>query len=223
MADVFFADCGGPFDLTPNHTITSWELQPISPAERTVITFLKCEPRRYIGKRLLHVGVGNSNLPAEFAADFAEYIGITISLPEIALFEKTFVGVKNAKVLLLNKYDPRMYTELRGDFDIIVDTLLKTFACCEKHFGQMMEFFASKLTSGGTLLTTEAGVLRGWQGNTKVAHTPGAQIEPSIGKLRVLGLDNLEYLSKRLGLTMHSANVAIEPATDDRVIILTKK
>ena len=223
MSERLLADCGGPFDLTPDHTITSWESLPTSPAETAIVAFLKSEPQHYVGKRLLHVGVGNGSLAAEFVADLAEYIGITISLPEIALFEKKFAGVDNAKALLLNKYDPRMYVKLYGEFDTIVDTLLKSFACCEKHFAQMMEFFTAKLKIGGTLLTTQAGVLWGWNGNTKVAYTPGAQVDPAIGKFRILGIDNLQCLCQRLGLTMNSANVAIEPALTDRILILTKK
>jgi hypothetical protein len=223
MPEVFFSDCGGPFDLTPDHTITSWESLPTSPAEASIMAFLKSEPQRYVEKRLLHVGIGNGCLPSEFAADLAEYIGITISLPEIALFDKKFAGAENAKVLLLNKYDPRMYTRLDGEFDIIVDTVLKSFACCEKHFWQMMEFFASKLKRGGALLTTENGVLWGWKGNTKVAHTPGAQLAPAIGKFRVLGLDNLGNLCEGLGLSMDSVDVPVKLTTSDRIIILTKK
>ena len=116
MADVFFEDCGGPFDLTPAHTISSYESQPTSGAEVAIIAFLKSEPQRYLGKRLLYVGVGNSSLPTEFVADLAQYTGITISLPEIALFEQKFAGAENAKAVLLNKYDPRMYVKLRGEF-----------------------------------------------------------------------------------------------------------
>jgi hypothetical protein len=225
MAEAFLDDCGGPFDLTPDHTITSWEALPTSPAETAVMKFLKSEPQRYVGKRLLHVGVGNSSVPSEFAPELAEYVGITISLPEIALFERKFAGAQNAKVLLLNKYDPRMYPKLHGEFDIIVDTLLKSFACCEKHFMQMMEFFVSILRSGGMLLTTRAGTLRGWRGNTQVAHTPGAQVDPSIGEFRVLGLENLRCLCERLGLTMNSVKVSNsqdDPASEDCVLILTK-
>jgi len=90
MQDVFFADCGGPFDLTPEHTITNGESLPTSGAELAVIAFLKSEPQRYLGKRLLHVGVGNSYLPSLFAADLTQYVGITISLPEVALFKENF-------------------------------------------------------------------------------------------------------------------------------------
>jgi len=56
--------------------------------ERGIRPFLKSEPQRYAGKVLLHVGVGNSALPTELAADLAQYFGITISIPEIEKFEK---------------------------------------------------------------------------------------------------------------------------------------
>ena len=222
VAEVFFDDCGGPFDLTPAHTITSYELQPTSGAEVAIIEFLKSEPLRIANKRLLHVGIGNSSLPAQFAADLAEYVGITISLPEIAVFEETFAGVENATAVLLNKYDPRMYSKLHGEFDLVIDTLLKSFACCERHFHQMMEFFALKLKRGGTLITTQTGVLWGWKGNSKRAYTPGAQLNPAVGEFRVLGIDNLAFLCESLGFAMASAEVPIQLAMDDRIIILTK-
>ena len=186
------------------------------------MAFLKSARERYVGKRLLHVGVGNSFLPTEFAADLAEDVGITISLPEIAPFEEKFAGVANAKALLLNKYNPRMYGKLHGAFDVIVDTLLKSFACCEKHFADMMEFFAGKLTRGGTLVTTETGILWRWKGNTARAYTPGAQTDPSIGKYRVLGRENLASFAERLGLILSSVNSDVDPTIADRILILTR-
>jgi len=125
----------------------------------------------------------------------------------------------------MNKYDPRMYGRIPGDYDIIVDTLLKSVACCEKHFEQMMEFFASRLVTGGMLITTESGVQWGWKGNTKRAYTPGAQLDPSIGAFRVLGRDGLGGLGERLGLTLSSAavpNSRVDNSRDDAILILTK-
>ncbi len=223
--DGLLEDCGGPFDLTPDHTISSFESQPTSEAEAAIIAFLRSEPQRHVGKRLLHVGVGNSSLPFEFVADLAEYVGITISLPELELFEQECAGIENASAMLANKYDPRAYAGITGQFDIIIDTVLKSYACCEKHFDRMMEFFASKLTIRGTLITTESGVQWGWKGNTKRAYTPGAQIDPSIGKYRVLGRDNLERLGERLGLALSAVKTSVsklEDGADDSVLVLTK-
>lgn len=223
MPNTFLEDCGGPFDLTPDHTITSWESMPTSPAETAIIKFLKSERQRYVGKRLLHVGIGNSSLPTEFSAELAEYVGITISFPEIAQFERNLANAENARAILLNKYDPRMYSKLSGTFEIIIDTLLKSFSCCEKHFEKMMEFFVSKLSVEGMLLTTEAGLRWGWRGNTKVAHTPGAQTDPSIGQFRTLGFEELGYLCERLNLSASFTDVAVDPGINDCVVSLVKK
>src|SRR5258708_4119435 len=85
-----FADCGGPFDLTPEHTISCWETQPTSGAERTIINYLISDHRRFSRLRLLHVGIGNCDLATTLMPGLAEYIGITISDPEIALFKQKF-------------------------------------------------------------------------------------------------------------------------------------
>jgi hypothetical protein len=179
-------------------------LLPTSNAESAVMAFLRAEPSRYLHKRLLHIGVGNSSLPTEFGPSLAGYVGITISLPELALFETRFARSKKLKAILLNKYDPRMYNKIDGEFDLIIDTLLKSYACCEKHFEAMIGFFVTKLRSGGSLITTENGVLWGWRGNTGRAYTPGAQLDPLVAEFRKLGRDGLWRLGERLGLTMSS-------------------
>jgi len=186
--------------------------------------FLKSQPWRYLGTRLLHVGVGNCSFAVEFAASLKQYVGITISLPEIVLFEQKLANFENAKVFLLNKYDPRFYGLLDGQFDIIVDTLLKSATCCEKHFEGMMEFFTSRLTIGGMLITTETGVQWGWKGNTKRAYTPGAQLDPSVGKLRVLTRNGLRSIGERLGLSLTAVRIdgSLIGGADDHLLILTK-
>ncbi len=225
MAEDFFLDCGGPYDLTSEHTITSWESQPTSGAEAAIIALLESQPQRYVGKRLLHIGIGNSSLFVTFAAGLAGYVGITISHPEIELFRKTCGKSGKATAILMNKYDPRMYPLIEGHFDIIVDTMLKSYACCEKHFLDMMRFLASILNKGGTLMTTESGVRWGWRGNTARSYTPGAQLDPAIARFRVLDRERLQSLGAELGLTMSCARVAYphgDRALDDDVLILTK-
>ena len=219
MPGRFLADCGGPFDLTAQHTITCWDSQPTTPQELAITAFMKAEPQRFSGKHLLHVGIGNCHLPTELAAGLAGYVGITISRPEIDLFEHNFAGVKHARVLLLNKYDPRMYAALTGQFDIVVDINLRGYACCEKHFRDMMTFFYAKLKRGGTLVTTERGAAWGWSGNTNRAYTPGMQLDPSIAKLRALPRDEIGELALHFGLAISEA---YHPATDEHILLLRK-
>jgi hypothetical protein len=215
-----FADCGGPFDLTAEHTISCWETQPTSGAERTIINYLISDHRRFSRLRLLHVGIGNCDLATTLMPGLAEYIGITISDPEIALFKQKFPNLAHSAILL-NKYDPRMYAKLDGQFDLIIDTLLKSVACCEKHFRQMMAFYATILKTGGALITTESGLAFGWFGNTGRAYTPGSEIDPSFARLRTLDRDDLACLAESLGLTM-TASATTDSETGDRIILLAK-
>jgi hypothetical protein len=221
---MLLADCGGPYDLTAEHTISCYEDQPTSGAELAIMAFLTSEPWRYAGRRLLHVGVGNCSFPLAFCPTVAEYVGITISLPEIVSFERKLANIKNARAFLLSKYDPRSYSLLEGEFDVVVDTLLMSVACCEKHFQQMMTFFAAKLKTGGMLITTQTGVEWGWKGNTKRAYVPGAQLDPAIGQYRILTRDGLRSIGERLGLGFAAVRVAGSPdnPADDDVLILTK-
>jgi hypothetical protein len=219
-----FADCGGPFDLTPSHTISSWESKPTTPAEATVIAFLKSRPLVYMGKRLLHAGVGNCSLPDAVAGDLAGYIGLTISLPEKQLLQQKFVANKKVEVLLANKHDPRTYSKIEGRFDLIVDVNLKSFTCCEKHFHALVKFYADRLLTGGLLITAESGIQFGWKGNTNVAFTPGAQLDPTVAELRVLGRHGLERLSRHFDWTLTCARSAtIAHATSDETLWLLKK
>lgn len=221
-----FADCGGPFDLTPAHTITNWESEPTSGAELAIMMRLKANRRSYAGKRMLHVGVGNCSLPLAFAPRLAHYVGVTISQPELQLFERRCANLSNARAFMFNKYDPRAYPSLSGEFDIIIDTLLKSYACCEKHFLDMMGFYAAKLSVGGVLLTTETGVMFGWSGTTQRAFTPGAQTDPGLRRFRVLGVDGLERLAEQLNLEVTSAiappRYFVVPVSD-RILFLTKR
>jgi len=51
------------------------------------MAFLKAEPQRYVGKRLLHVG--SATLSAdEFAADLAQYVGIRSAFRNRAVREE---------------------------------------------------------------------------------------------------------------------------------------
>ncbi len=205
LREEAFADCGGPFDLTPEATISCWELEPTSGADLAVLAYLKARRERYEGKRLLHVGVGNCSVPLALSERLREYVGLTISQPELALFDSRCGHLGNASARLLNKYDARALATLEGCFDIVFDTLLKSYACCEKHFQVMMEFFVSRLSEGGVIITSKRGVLFGAQPRETRAFTPGAQRDPGFRDMRVLGMGGLAALTDRLGMTISEA------------------
>lgn len=225
MPDALLADCGGPHDLQPEHMTTCWETEPTTPAETAIMTFLASQPTRYRKKRMLHVGVGNSALPMAFVSELDEYLGLTISIPEIERFNRLMFKKSNARVLLANKYDMKIMRNIEGNFDLIVDTLLKSVACCEKHFSEMMVFFAARLKPGGSILTTRNGIHFSWSGNTQRAYTPGAQTHPAFAQFRVLGFEQLTCLAENLGLRLEAeANPPLGPSNpgSDQVLMLTK-
>jgi hypothetical protein len=220
-----FADCGGPYDLTPETTLSCWEAEPTSGADLAVLAYLQSRRGRYAGKRLLHVGVGNCSAPLALTPWLGEYVGLTISQPELALFNERCGHLDNASALLMNKYDDRSYGALDGCFDVVFDTLLKSYACCDKHFQAMMEFFVSRLCDGGVIVTSERGVLFGAQPRETLAFTPGAARDPAFREMRVLGMDGLATLCERLGLTISDApplRTRLLRRMIDRPLILTK-
>ncbi len=219
MSQALYADCGGPYDLTPEHSITCWEAQPLSPAETTLLHYLLSNPALVSGKRLFHIGIGNSQLAAGLQSLVHEYVGITISQPELDLFHRNLSSDPRMAGLLMNKYDHRQYPLITGRFDIILDTLLKSVTCCEKHFDEMMEFFVSKLAPGGMILSTKNGINFGWTGTTERAFTPGSQSDPAVRESRVLGEAGLQALAERLGLDVKWGPTG---ATGDVVLTLAK-
>lgn len=206
---VTFRDCGGPYDLSPEHSTSSWESKETTCAEQAVIRYLVEEPSRYREKTLLHVGIGNGGLFEAIGRELKAYTGITISRPELDCFRRQFPDSKNARTALVNKHDERFFGSMGGDFDIIVDVNLKSFACCEKHFRATMSYFARALTCGGKLVTAQSGLDFGWAGNTAVAYTPGADTRPFMSHHRALRIEGLRRLAADLNLKADS--VPLEP------------
>jgi hypothetical protein len=219
MSETLLVDCGGPFDIEPAHAITCWEDQPLSPAEATLMHYLLAEPEQVRGRRVFHIGIGNSELPKALDGLIGEYVGITISAPELQRFECELASRPGMSGLLMNKHDPRLFSQITGEFDFIVDTLLKSCTCCQKHFDETMDFFASKLAPNGVILTTRNGVNFGWSGTRKRAYTPGSQSDPAVQSSRVLGEEGLKRLAAKLGLSFVEGPTG---ATGDVVLMLRK-
>jgi hypothetical protein len=203
-----FTDCGGPHDLSSQHTISSWESKQTTCAEEAAILYLTEVPSRHRQKSLLHVGIGNGDLFAALGAELRSYTGLTISRPEIEHFRERFPRAENARTVLANKYDERFFSSFEGKFDIIVDVNLKSFACCERHFRALITHFAKAVSQGGLLVTAQSGLDFGWAGNTAVAYTPGADVSPEVSHRRVLGSEGFARLAGELGLAVRSVSIA---------------
>jgi hypothetical protein len=194
--------CGGPYDLTRANLETGWHLSPTTLEEQAVIRFLKEDPTRVTEKRLLHVGIGNSSIFRVFGHQLSAFVGLTVNLPEKVRFEETFGYPAHAKIYFANKHDVRNFDGIVGPFDLIVDVNLKSYACCERHFQDMMAGYVNRLAPDGMTITAGTGLRFGWPGNTPIANTPGVAIDEAARNWRVLGEEGLEQLSERYHLKL---------------------
>jgi hypothetical protein len=109
------------------------------------------------GSSILHVGIGNSQFAARFARRAAQIVGLTISPLEFQ--QGLGLGLGNYQPLVQNKY--ALHPEiLQTSFDIIIDNNPSTFACCGRHFMNMLEQYALRLRPKGMILTDKLGL--GW-------------------------------------------------------------
>lgn len=203
--------------------MSSWESQPTTGAEEAVIGYLAGTPALYQDKTLLHIGIGNGSVFAALGAGLRAYTGITISRPELEFFAKRFADRENARAVLANKHDDRIFASWGDNFDIIVDVNLKSFACCEKHYRATMLYYANSLSQGGFVITAQTGLDFGWYGNTAVAYTPGADTDPGMGRRRILGTDGLMKLGADLDLAVESISVPSSELRNSETLWILRK
>ena len=199
--------CGGPYALGPENTIEAWEDAPTTREETAVQAYLRDRPSLVHGASMLHIGVGNGSLFEAFGAELAVYVGVTISLPEVRHFEAD-LSTPESTVLLADKYDVAALWSLPRRFDLIVDVNLRSYACCETHFSELMAFYADRLGPGAILITAQSGMSFGWLGNTGVAYTPALVKHPASAQARTLDADALGLLAEQHGLDLQSTLVS---------------
>ena len=137
-----------------NHNYTYWENRQITSDEYEIINFLE-NSFDLSSKSILHIGIGNSFFAKKFFKN--QIFGITISQKEIDLANS--LGLSNYKVLLCDKYSVNFKEELNDtSFDIIVDTNLKSYSCCQESFDFFMKNLISTLKKNGTLISSINGM-----------------------------------------------------------------
>lgn len=107
-------------------------------------------------KAILHVGIGNSGFARRFVRRASRVVGITIAPGEAQTAAN--LGLSNYTAILHNKYSDANGGAVPGQFDLIIDNNLTGYCCCAKHLGNMLEFYASKLSAGGQLITDRRGL-----------------------------------------------------------------
>ena len=193
---------------------TYWENREITSDEFEIINFLE-KSYDLRAKSILHIGIGNSFFAKKFFKN--QIFGITISQKEIDLAYS--LRLSNYKVFLCDKYSSKFKEKLNNiSFDLIVDTNLKSYSCCQDSFNFYMENLFYKLKKNGTLITSKNGM--NWYKNLKPKlsfnlknffHFKLKEVEGN--KENVLSENELKSLARRFNL---------EFSFDDKLCYLKK-
>jgi hypothetical protein len=108
------------------------------------------------GRKILHIGVGNSKLAQRFASRAAYILGTTICEAEHRRAES--LRIPNYDVVVHNKYAKDRVRGRTTTFDFIIDNNPTTFCCCWMHLVIMMEHYAGLLSPTGRILTDKVGL-----------------------------------------------------------------
>ena len=143
--------CKCPKSDFSKHNFTYWEDRDTTSDEIEIIDFLE-NSYELKSKKILHIGIGNSFFAKKFFEN--QIFGITISQKEIDLANS--LSLPNYKVLLCDKYSLNFQEALNSmSFDLIVDTNLKSYSCCQISFNFYMENLFHKLNKNGILITSK--------------------------------------------------------------------
>ena len=122
----------------------------ISPSQISINNYLKNAKNLYQGKKMLHIGIGNSSIFKELSDVFGQIDGVTNMHQELERAGKY-------RVYLINKYNLDELSKIDSDYDVIVDVSLKSYACCNEHWLGFMKAVINKLKIGGRLISHTGG------------------------------------------------------------------
>lgn len=120
--------------------------------QRRMIRYLRSIDLK--GRRLLHVGTGDSALGIA-CAQTALAVDTT-SISPLEIDKANGLGLANYRGFLCNKYLTDELLKLAGrQYDLIIDNNLASFACCRLHFLELMRAYLAMLAPGGSVLVDE--------------------------------------------------------------------
>jgi len=134
---------------------TYWEDRAVTTDELGIIDFLDNE-KDIKFKSVLHIGIGNSYFAKKFAKRF-NITGITISEKEVK--KANSMNLINYQAYLLDKYSSQFKNFLdKNTFDLIIDTNLKSYTCCQETFEFMIRNIFKSINPNGMLITSINGM-----------------------------------------------------------------
>ena len=138
-----------------NQSYTYWEDRDVTTDELEIINFLDNKNDDKF-KSILHIGIGNSYFAKKFSHN-NKITGITISQKEIQKAKN--LNLNNYKLLLCDKYSINFYELVKNTkFDLIIDTNLKSYSCCQDSFEFIFENILKSINLNGMLITSINGM-----------------------------------------------------------------
>tara|TARA_B100000963_G_C22604049_1_gene661587 strand:+ start:823 stop:1491 length:669 start_codon:yes stop_codon:yes gene_type:complete len=138
-----------------NNNYSYWENNEVTSDEKEIVEFLnKSKLSEY--KNLLHIGVGNSHI-AKNLKNYNCVDGLTISNNELKKAQN--LNIPNYNIYLKNKYSRGdLLINRVGFYDLIVDNNLKSFACCNNAFDDLISKYKNYLKNNGSIISSLRGM-----------------------------------------------------------------
>jgi predicted TPR repeat methyltransferase len=132
-----------------------WEDREVTSDELDIMNFISSFKTQKF-KSILHIGIGNSSLCKKINNN-CNITGITISKKEIN--KANTLNLPNYMVYLCDKYSIEFNSLIKKKkFDLIIDTNLKSYSCCQESFEFMMKNIIESINNDGMLITSINGM-----------------------------------------------------------------
>ena len=138
--------CDKNISISENNNFSCWENKETTKDETEIIKYLKNNLNIIKNKKVLHVGIGNSELGLTFTKYASLIDGITIST-----LEKNKGVNYNCyrNIHIYNKYNSNDMGKILDNYDVIIDQGFKCYTCCYKHFSDLFKFYIEHLNEYG--------------------------------------------------------------------------
>jgi len=138
-----------------NSNYLYWENRKVTKDEIDIVNFLN-SINKNTSLNILHIGIGNSFLASKLN-NYNEINGITISQNEIT--HASSKNIRDYKIFFLNKYEVNSMDIFKNKkFDIIIDTNMKSFSCCDKAFHNLFLQYSNLLENNGYIISHSNGL-----------------------------------------------------------------
>lgn len=130
-----------------------------SPDQREINDWLRQQDLQ--GKRLLHIGTGNSSVARQCAANPSQrtrYItSVTVSPKEKAAADQ--LQLPDYTTVLANKYGKSFVASQQGrQYDYVLDNNIASFVCCQRHLERYLQTLVDVLAKDGVIVTHWLGM-----------------------------------------------------------------